>query len=167
MFRSGWEYSEAGRHRMKKAACWQRVPDAAVRLQQSGFGSMTRGEPGHGTGPGADGRGRCARPDVGVLMNAELRMTPMSLAAALRPGAVRKENMRSSRGIRADVSQEAAIFKCNAENRSIIETRVSGSAQPPRSAPSGLPVQTGEKGDYLYIAIGADAVWMRNYLKGL
>ena len=25
----------------------------------------------------------------------------------------------------------------------------------------------GEKGDYLYIAIGADAVWMRNYLKGL
>ena len=24
-----------------------------------------------------------------------------------------------------------------------------------------------EKGDYLYIAIGKDAVWMRNYLKGL
>ena len=96
--------------------------------------------------------------DVGVLMNAECEDTHVLLQ-------LQKGEYALIRGIRADVSQEAAIFKCNAENRSIIKEKVEARAA--ALSASDIPVQIGEKGDYLYIAIGADAVWMRNYLKGL
>ena len=101
--------------------------------------------------------------DVGVLMNAECEDT--HVLQQLYDLQLQKGEYALIRGIRADVSQEAAIFKCNAENRSIIKEKVEARAA--ALSASDIPVQIGEKGDYLYIAIGADAVWMRNYLKGL
>lgn len=101
--------------------------------------------------------------DVGVLMNAECEDT--HVLQQLYDLQLQKGEYALIRGIRADVSQEAAIFKCNAENRSIIKEKVEARAA--ALSASDISVQIGEKGDYLYIAIGADAVWMRNYLKGL
>ena len=100
---------------------------------------------------------------VGVMMNETA--TDTQTLESLYGLELSEEEYALICAIRADVTQEAAIFKCNAQNRSIIETRVNERADAARA--QGLPVQTGEKGDYLYIAIGKDAVWMRNYLKGL
>ena len=159
MFRSGWEYSEAGRYRMRKlllAVC------LTLLCGCSSLGSADRGDLDMERAL-AHMAEEMREADVGVLMNAECEDT--HVLQQLYDLQLQKGEYALIRGIRADVSQEAAIFKCNAENRSIIKEKVEARAA--ALSASDIPVQIGEKGDYLYIAIGADAVWMRNYLKGL
>ncbi|MEI3147523.1 MAG: hypothetical protein V8T10_06080 [Merdibacter sp.] len=116
-----------------------RVPDAAVRLRS--LGSADRGDLDMERAL-AHMAEEMREADVGVLMNAECEYT--HVLQQLYDLQLQKGEYALIRGIRADVSQEAAIFKCNAENRSIIKEKVEVRAA--ALSASDIPVQIGKRG---------------------
>ena len=76
-----------------------------------------------------------------------------------------KEDFAYLRSIRQDIWQEAAIFHCNEENWSIIKE--SAQARMQQALQSGAQAYLGTCGDYIFLLIGEDVDWMRNYLEGL
>lgn len=74
-----------------------------------------------------------------------------------------KTDFACIQSIRQDVWQEAAIFHCKKENRSIIKEKVDIRYEQARQ--QGIPAYLGSCNDYLYLVIGNDAQWMRAYLE--
>lgn len=101
--------------------------------------------------------------EIGVMMN-EQNGDPAALQKAYGISLPQGE-YAFVRSIRADVWQEAAIFHCNEENRSIIKEKAQTRCRQAKA--QGVPAELGVCGDYVYLLIGENALWMRTYLEGL
>lgn len=79
--------------------------------------------------------------------------------------ALEEEDYALLHAIRQDIVQEAVIFHCTEENRSIIKEKAAKRAAQADAA--DIPFWMEQEGAYLYAAAGDEALWMRNYIRGL